>query len=103
MENIFQPRGNPLLVGGSDMPDDITEAIRTVLRAHGRLSVAVEALEDYGNLYEAGLTSHATITLMLALEEHFAVEFSDRMLSRAGFASIAAIRSGLDEVMGARA
>ncbi|HTD59064.1 MAG TPA: acyl carrier protein [Gemmatimonadaceae bacterium] len=85
------------------MADDITEAIRAVLRDHGRLSVDVEALDDHSNLYEAGLTSHASVNLMLALEDHFEVEFSDRMLSRDGFASIAAIRSGLDELTGASA
>ena len=85
------------------MADDITVAIRAVLRDHGRLSVDVGTLEDHSNLYEAGLTSHASVNLMLALEDHFEVEFSDRMLSRGGFASIAAIRSGLDELMGASA
>jgi acyl carrier protein len=85
------------------MADNITEAIRAVLRDHGRLSVAVETLEDHSNLYEAGLTSHASVNLMLALEDRFEVEFSDRMLSRSGFASIAAIRSGLDELIGASA
>jgi acyl carrier protein len=85
------------------MADNITEAIRAVLRDHGRLSVAVETLEDHSSLYEAGLTSHASVNLMLALEDRFEVEFSDRMLSRSGFASIAAIRSGLDELIGASA
>jgi acyl carrier protein len=85
------------------MQDDITEAIRAILREHGRLAVDVETLEDHSDLYEAGLTSHASVNLMLALEEHFAVEFSDRMLRRRAFASIAVIRSGLDDLTGAGA
>ena len=85
------------------MPDDITEAIRAILREHGRLAVDVETLEDHSDLYEAGLTSHASVNLMLALEEQFAVEFSDRMLRRHAFASIAVIRSGLGELTGADA
>ena len=39
----------------------------------------------------------------IALEEHFAVEFSDRMLRRHAFASIAVIRSGLGDLTGADA
>jgi acyl carrier protein len=38
---------------------------------------------------------------MLALEEHFNIEFPDRMLRRGAFASIAAIRASLEELIGA--
>jgi hypothetical protein len=36
---------------------------------------------------------------MLALEEHFEVEFPERMLRRRSFMSIAAIRSCLSELV----
>ena len=83
------------------MSDDITNSIRAILREHGRLAVDVAVLADDSNLYEAGLTSHASVTLMLALEERFDIEFPERMLRRGAFASIAAIRSGLEELIGA--
>jgi acyl carrier protein len=83
------------------MPREITDDIRAVLRAHGRLAVDISSLEDHANLYEAGLTSHASVNLMLALEERFDIEFPERMLRRGAFASVAAIRAGLEEVMGA--
>jgi len=79
----------------------ITDDIRAVLRDYGRLSVDVASLSEQGDLYEAGLTSHASVTLMLALEEHFNIEFPDRMLRRGAFASIAAIRASLEELIGA--
>jgi acyl carrier protein len=79
----------------------IADDIRAVLRDYGRLSVDVASLSDQSDLYEAGLTSHASVTLMLALEEHFNIEFPDRMLRRGAFASIAAIRAGLEELIGA--
>ena len=82
---------------------DMTEQIRGILREHGRLAVDVEALDDQSDLYEAGLTSHASVNLMLALEERFEVEFPERMLRRRAFASVAAIRAALDELMGAGA
>ena len=85
------------------MPDTITDEIRAILRDHGRLAVDVASLADQSNLYDAGLTSHASVTLMLALEERFDIEFPDRMLRRGAFASIAAIRTGLEELIGAGA
>ncbi len=63
----------------------------------------VDTLNDQSDLFEAGLTSHASVNLMLALEDHFQIEFPERMLQRRSFASIAAIRSCLDELLGATA
>lgn len=85
------------------MSQGLTDGILAILRTHGRLAVDVAALTENSNLYEAGLTSHGTVTVMLALEERFDVEFPDRMLQRGAFASIAAIRAGLQELVGARA
>jgi acyl carrier protein len=81
------------------MPAAITDDIRAILRDHGRLAVEVSSLGDQTNLYDAGLTSHASVNLMLALEERFAIEFPERMLRRGSFASIAAIRAGLEELI----
>jgi acyl carrier protein len=83
--------------------DAITDGIRAVLREHARLAVPESALAEDSNLYDAGLTSHASVTLMLALEERFDIEFPERMLRRGAFASIAAIRGGLAELIGADA
>jgi acyl carrier protein len=82
-----------------DMPAALTDDIRAILRDHGRLAVDVASLGDQSNLYDAGLTSHASVTLMLALEERFEIEFPERMLRRGSFASIAAIRAGLEELI----
>jgi acyl carrier protein len=82
-----------------DMPAAITDDIRAILRDHGRLAVDVSSLGDQSNLYDAGLTSHASVTLMLALEERFEIEFPERMLRRGSFVSIAAIRAGLEELI----
>jgi acyl carrier protein len=90
-------------MGRADVPETITDDIRAILRQHGRLAVDVASLTDQSNLYEAGLTSHASVTLMLALEERFDIEFPERMLRRGAFASLAAIRAGIAELIGAQA
>lgn len=76
------------------MEDDI----RAILKEHGRLSVDAATLTSDSDLYQAGMTSHASVNVMLALEGKFDVEFPDRMLKRGVFASIAAIRSALEEL-----
>jgi acyl carrier protein len=76
----------------------MTDVIRTVLAEHGRLPVSPASLREEEDLYQAGMTSHASISVMLGLEAAFDVEFPDRMLTRNVFSSIASIRSALDEL-----
>jgi len=72
--------------------------IRAVLRDHGRLAQDIATLAPDADLYQAGMTSHASVNVMLALEGKFDVEFPDRMLKRSVFASVDAIRSALAEL-----
>ena len=74
--------------------------IRDIVAAHGRLLVDVGTLNDDSDLYEAGLTSLSTVNLMLALEEHFDVEFLDRMLGRRTFQSIQSLSDAITELCG---
>ncbi|HUP31193.1 MAG TPA: acyl carrier protein [Usitatibacter sp.] len=76
------------------------DQIRPLLAAHARLLVPVDQLADESDLYEAGLTSLSTVNLMLALEEHFDVEFLDRMLGRKTFGSIKALSDAIAELRG---
>ena len=80
------------------MTSDMTDKIRTVLSEHGRLPVAAAELADDADLYQAGMTSHASISVMLGLEEAFDVEFPDRMLTREVFSSIRSIADALAEL-----
>ncbi|MCU1373506.1 MAG: acyl carrier protein [Actinomycetia bacterium] len=79
----------------------MNDEIRTVLAEHGRLAVDVSTLGDDADLYQAGLTSHASVNVMLALEDAFDVEFPERMLRKKTFESVDAIRQALDELVGA--
>jgi acyl carrier protein len=72
--------------------------IRTILRDHARLAVDVDALAPTSDLYVAGMTSHASVNLMLALEDGFGMEFPERLLRRKTFESIAAIEAALHEL-----
>lgn len=73
----------------------LDDQIRSVLAEHGRLNADAASLGEHSDLYQAGLTSHASVNLMLALEGQFDVEFPDNMLNRSVFSSIASIRAAL--------
>jgi len=74
------------------------DEIREILAAHARLPMDATTLGRDSDLYEAGMTSHASVNVMLALEDRFDVEFPDRMLQRSVFASVAAIADALREL-----
>jgi acyl carrier protein len=76
----------------------VDETIRKVLADYGRLAVEVGAIGDDTDLFGAGMTSHASVNVMLALEDAFDIEFSEQMLKKSTFESIAAIRSGVLEM-----
>ena len=76
----------------------MTDKIRRILKEHGRLSQDVESLGEDADLYQAGLTSHASVNVMLALEGGFDIEFPDAMLKRSSFQTIGAIRASIEEL-----
>ena len=101
----FEPKMARLLeqnhsfMSNTEKIEPIEVQIRTVLHAHGRLNKNVDLLEDSDDLYESGMTSHASVNVMLGLEGAFDVEFPDHMLKRNVFSSIQSIRSALGDLM----
>ena len=77
------------------------ETIRRILKEHGRLAKDPASLGPESDLYEAGMTSHASVNVMLALEGEFNIEFPDHMLKRSVFESIAAISAAVGELQAA--
>jgi acyl carrier protein len=75
--------------------------IRNVLRDHGRLKEDATQLDPTADLYQSGMTSHASVNVMLALEGAFDVEFPDHMLKRNVFSSIDSIRRAIGELSAA--
>ena len=78
--------------------EEITHQVREVLREHARLPVDVASLSDDDDLFQAGMTSHASVNVMLALEDTFDVEFPEAMLRKSTFSSVAALQRALSEL-----
>ena len=76
----------------------MNDRIRLILAEHGRLSTDAATLDDHADLYQAGMTSHASVNVMLALEDAFDVEFPDRMLKRDVFESVDRIAAAVAEL-----
>ncbi|HUI04229.1 MAG TPA: acyl carrier protein [Acidimicrobiales bacterium] len=79
------------------------DEIRQILAEHGRLPVEISDLSDDADLYQAGMTSHASVNVMLALEDAFDIEFPESMLRKSTFESVGAIRDALVTLVGAPA
>jgi acyl carrier protein len=66
----------------------IQNEIRDVLAAHGRMAVDAHEVDAHTDLYTLGLTSHATVDVMLALEDAFDIEFPEELLKKSTFESV---------------
>lgn len=80
----------------------MTETIREILKKHANLPVGVDDIADGADLYAAGLSSFASVQVMLALEENFDIEFPDNLLNRKSFQSIEAIARTVDSILDGR-
>jgi len=80
---------------GAQEASEARRRIRQVVADHGRLPVDIATLDDDADLFQAGMTSHASVNVMLGLEAAFDVEFPDAMLKRSVFQSVSAIASAL--------
>ena len=73
--------------------------IRSILRQYGSLNRDAHKLRSQDDLYEAGMTSHASVNVMLALESEFGIEFPDEMLTRSMFESIESMQSAVEHLI----
>ena len=76
----------------------LVERIRTILSGSAGLHRDFSTIADGDDLFDAGMTSHSAVALMIALEEAFGVEFPDHLLCRETFMSVSAIAEALKEI-----
>lgn len=74
----------------------MNKTIRDLVAKFGKLPVSIDQVADDADLYTAGLTSFASVQLMLGIEEAFDIEFPDNLLNRKSFSSISAIAKTVD-------
>ncbi|AKT50195.1 acyl carrier protein [Arsenicicoccus sp. oral taxon 190] len=82
------------------MSTDTIEAVRGVVAQHAALERDPATLAPDDDLFDAGMTSHRSVNLMMALEEELDVEFPDSALTRETFTSLRSIATAVDQVRG---
>lgn len=73
--------------------------IRDLVAEHARLAGPAEMLADDSDLFAAGLTSLATVNLMLAIEDAFDVEIPDALLNRHTFSTITSLGEVVEQLL----
>jgi acyl carrier protein len=89
---------SPLTPG--DEQAEITKLLHSLLDTEAHLAVPSAELGDDDDLFVHGMTSHASVSVMLAIEDSFAIEFPDTMLNKRTFQSVAALREAIIELGG---
>jgi len=74
------------------------ERIQKLVKDNAGLGAGFEQIDHSTNLYRAGMTSYASVVLMIALENEFSIEFPDGMLSRSVFESIDSIATAIESL-----
>jgi acyl carrier protein len=81
------------------MADSIRSRVRGVIGAYAGLPVGLEELADDADLFLTGMSSHASVSVMVALENEFDIEFPDSMLERSVFESVDALTGAITELV----
>jgi acyl carrier protein len=81
------------------MTDALQERVRQVLKDNAGLPVSVDTLEGDADLFSRGMSSHASVSVMVALEDEFGVEFPDSMLDRSVFGSIDSLTDAVSQLV----
>lgn len=78
---------------------EIEARVRRVVATTGDLGDACD-IEGSTNLFDRGLTSLASVRILVALEEEFCVLFPDELLARSTFSTIDNLAEAVHRVLG---
>jgi acyl carrier protein len=82
----------------SPVKAELNIEVRQIIGTHSRIPVDISTLDDDADLFRAGMSSHASVSVMLALEDAFDIEFPDNMLKRSVFESVGAIVAAISSL-----
>ena len=77
--------------------------VRAILQDYSGLGDSAQSISVHTNLWRTGMTSLASVQVMLALESAFGFEFPESKLRHATFASIYSIMAAVHELAGSAA
>lgn len=80
------------------MSQETLEAVRRIVADHAALERDPATLAPTDDLFEAGMTSHRSINVMMAVEEELDVEFPDDLLTQETFTSLQSISDTVEQL-----
>ncbi|TDT89597.1 MULTISPECIES: acyl carrier protein [Azorhizobium] len=81
----------------------IENQLREILKVQGKVAVAPAAIGPDDDLYGLGLSSLATVNVMLEIEARFDIAFPDDALTRATFQTLGGLAALVRRQLGAAA
>lgn len=78
---------------------EISEEVRSILRVNGGLETDATQLASETDLFAAGMTSHANVNVLLALEDSFGIEFPEELVDRRTFRSVGTISEAVADLL----
>ncbi|CAM3727674.1 MULTISPECIES: acyl carrier protein [Tsukamurella] len=72
------------------------QTLRSILGKYGKLAVDANSIATDDDLYALGMTSHASVAVMVAIEDEFDIEIPDRLLKKETFGSLGALTEMID-------
>ncbi len=79
--------------------NEIEGEVRVILGLRGKLPIEISTLAATDCLFDAGMTSHPTVKVMLGLEDRFEIEFPDELLERSVFGQFATISNAIEKLL----
>jgi acyl carrier protein len=81
-----------------DANNEMLNKVRKVIADYAELGINVESLAVDDDLFANGMSSRASVSVMLGLESEFDIEFPDAMLRRDVFESIHSISTAIESI-----
>lgn len=74
------------------------DTVRTIVGSQAGLNVPAAELTEDQDLFEAGMTSHKSVSVMMTLEDEFDLEFPAELLTKSTFTSLRSITDAVDSL-----
>ena len=81
--------------------NDLDGTVRGILGEFGKLSADPSAISETQDLYALGLASHATVNVVMAIEDELDIEFPDELLTKSTFTTLQSLKDAIRPLVAA--
>jgi acyl carrier protein len=81
------------------MQNNIVERVKNVIIKYAEIPEDITSLDENESLFVKGMSSRASVAVMIGLESEFDIEFPDEMLRREVFESTYSISKAVESLL----